>query len=93
MKVKHNTLKMLSSARQCCNFYIKRLRRLRNGEEVYQTEGYLKQLIRIYYYESKIDLLYLPNETTKVSSISDIMHYERQFGKSIYEKAKKEVSN
>lgn len=93
MKLTHKELKMLNSPKQCCNFYIKRLRRLRNGEEVYQTEGYLKQLIRIYYYESKIDLLYLPNETTKVSSISDIMHYERQFGKSIYEKEKTEASN
>tara|TARA_R100001369_G_scaffold92648_1_gene138920 strand:- start:886 stop:1173 length:288 start_codon:yes stop_codon:yes gene_type:complete len=88
MKVALKNIKMQLNAKQCCNFYIKRLRRLRNGEEVYYTEDYLKDLIRIYYYESKMDLLYLPNETIKVSSISDLMYYESLFGKSIYEKRK-----
>ena len=89
MKLAFNNLRIQRSAGQSCNYYIKRLRRLRNGEKVLLSEGYLKNLIRIYYYESKLDLLYLPNETIKVSSIADILHYETEFGKNIYEKEKK----
>ena len=78
--------KYYSSAKQICNYYQRRLKRA--IEESYTEKEFKKiaNLIDIYSEECQKEYLYLPSKKIRVREISDILYYEKLFGKEIYKK-------